>query len=169
MKLMLLITLLLIAAMPAAAQVDVSASVFAITNTPAGAQQIGLGAGGGFRYERAYIGLDVFGDPSRQNPKQLTRGRAFLTYDAVSYAGFKFAVGGGGFKTGNETGGFGQLGLNYDRFTAWGRYGNQDFVEADGSFAVISTDRFAVAPFYRFTGLAGQPRLHQAGLRFTLR
>lgn len=169
MKLFILAILFTTFTISAMAQVNLDASVYSTTNAPQGTQDIGVGLGGGFRYQRAFVGLDVFSDPSRNNPKFPTRGRAFMTYDLIDYSGVKFSFGGGGWKTGNETGGFGQVGVSYDRLKVWGRYGNQDFIEADGAFEAIKTDRFAVAPFYRFTRLDVQQPVHQAGLRFTLR
>ena len=154
------------------AQPSIDLSGGAITNAANGQQEFFYGIGGGFKYERLYLGLDVFGDPSRDNPKQMSRGRAFGLWQLTDYNGWTFSAGGGGGKTGNETFGFGQVNADFKRFSAFGRYGSQDFVEAEGFYRVLTTERLAAGPFYRYTGLDVQgqaTRLHQAGLRLTLR
>lgn len=167
----LLFTLLSLAglAVCAHAQVTLQGSGFAITNNSAGTQEFGYGLGGSYRYERLAIGGDVFSDPSKANPRQPARGRAFATWNLWDYQGLRFSIGGGGWKTGNETGGFGQVGVRLQRLSAWGRYGNQQFAEAEGAYEAIKAERFAVGPFYRYTRTGNFQTLQQAGLRLTLR
>lgn len=168
-RLFLILVFLAAFAVAGHAQVNLQASGFAIVNSSAGTQEFGYGLGGGYRYEKLYLGLDVFSDPSKTNPKQPARGRAFVTWDLYDWKGLRLAVGGGGWKTGNETGGFGQAGLQFKRFSAWGRYGNQEFAEAEGVYEAIQAERFTVGPFYRVTRLQNLQTLQQAGLRLTLR
>jgi hypothetical protein len=153
------------------AQPMVEASAYAVRpdNNVNAQQQFGYGLAGGLRFKQLYLGVDVFGDPAKTNPKQLTRGRAFATWSLYEYEGVKFTAGGGGWKTGAEVGGFGQLGAEYKKLAVWGRYGNQSFAEAEGYYRILNLERMAAGPFYRFTRLNNQPQLHQAGLRLTLR
>ena len=168
-KLVSTLILVFALAIVASAQVNLQVSGFAVTNNPAGTQEFGYGLGGGYRYEKLYLGLDVFSDPSKTNPKQPARGRAFATWDLYDWNGLKLSAGGGGWKTGNETGGFGHVGVQFRRFSAIGRYGNQQFAEAEGAFEAIKAERFAVGPFYRYTRTGNFQTLQQAGLRLTLR
>jgi len=171
-RLLFSIILTAVFAVAALAQPSVDISAGAITNTPAGAQEFFYGIGGGFKFNKLYLGLDVFGDPSKANPKLMTRGRAFATYNLFGYEGWTFSAGAGGGKTGNEAIGFGQVNADFKRFSAFGRYGNQEFIEAEGFYAVIDSERFRFGPFYRFSGVDVQGaawRLHQTGVRITLR
>lgn len=152
------------------AQPTLNGSLGAITNNQPGTSEFVYGIGGDFTFRKLTVGLDVFGDPTRTNPKQLTRGRAFAAWKLYEGSNITVWGGGGGYKTGNETGGFGQIGLSaYKRFHAFGRYGSENFTEADGYYDVLHTDRFGFGPFYRYTRLQSFPNLHQAGFRFTLR
>lgn len=160
-----------LAAAPAAAQVTLNLSAFAVTNNPqaAGLQNFGYGLGGTYKYDRVAVGLEALADPSRTNPRQATRLRAFADWKLAEWHGLTIAAGGGGWRTGADMGGFGHLRLKYDRLLLQGRYGNRQFTEAESAFEAIKTERFGIGPFYRFTWTQNFQSLHQAGLRLTLR
>lgn len=132
------------------------------------ANNVGLSLAGEFKYDRLTIGGEVTGHDNRP-----ARARYFGTFDAFQFKRASLYGGGGYYRTGKTNGGFGQAGLIVDRFTGWGRYGNKNFIEAHGQFAVLNLDHFAVAPFYRYTrqdlDLAPRQVIHTGGLLFTLR
>jgi len=147
-RLLFSIILTAVFAVAALAQPSVDISAGAITNTPAGAQEFFYGIGGGFKFNKLYLGLDVFGDPSKANPKLMTRGRAFATYNLFGYEGWTFSAGAGGGKTGNEAIGFGQVNADFKRFSAFGgsssvRTSTSRLVEAD--FALFPRATFSSA------------------------
>lgn len=158
----------------AQAQPEIGLSAFAVTNNQPGTQEFGYGLHGQFKYDRIVVGGDFFGDPARNNPKRLSQGRAFATFQAYEWGNLlKFHVGAGGFKQGNETGAFGQLNVDAGKkFTAFGRAGRQNFYEADGVYFVVDAERFRVGPFYRYSTIrinGLKQDNHQAGFRLTLR
>ena len=129
---------------------------------------IGLSLAGEFHYERLGIGAEAAGHDGRP-----ARSRYFGSFDLIQLKKIALSSGGGFYRTGVTNGGFGQAGLKINRLTAWGRYGNKNFVEARGQFSVLNLEHFAVGPFYQYTrqDLALAPRqvIHAGGLLFTLR
>lgn len=129
---------------------------------------IGLSLAGQFCFRGACAGGEGVGNDGRA-----ARSRYWVSYDAISFKKFAFSGGGGFYRFGTTNGGFGQAGLGYGRFNAWGRYGNKNFTEADGQFAVVSLQNLAVAPFYRYTrhddDLGARQIIHSAGLRLTFK
>ncbi len=143
------------------AQITVGA--FATTNNlnQITADNIGLQIAGQFCFRGACAGGEGSGNDGRA-----ARSRYWGSYEVMKVGKLALSGGAGFWRFGNQNGGFGQAGLGYRRFTAWGRYGNKNFTEAEGAFRVVDVEHFAVGPFYRFTAHrdAGQ-EIHQAGLR----
>lgn len=147
------------------AQIHVGA--FATTNNlnQVRVDNIGLQLAGQFCYRGACAGGEGLGNDGRA-----ARSRYWASYDVVKVGKLALSGGGGFWRFGNVNGGFGQAGLGYRRFNAFGRYGNKSFTEAEGSFRVIDLEHFGIGPFYRFTAHrhAGV-EIHQAGLRLTFK
>jgi hypothetical protein len=147
------------------AQIHVGA--FATTNNlnQVRADNIGLQLAGQFCYRGACAGGEGLGNDGRA-----ARSRYWGSYDVVKIGKLALSGGAGFWRFGNDNGGFGQAGLVYRRFTGWGRYGNKNFTEAEGSFRVIDLEHFGLGPFYRYTAQRNQgAEIHQAGLRLVLR
>jgi len=140
---------------PVNAHIEISA--FTVTNnrgqTP---DNIGLGIAGGVNlFRRLYLGAEAFGDHDDPGgAKTRVRTRYFGTFQFYEIGPLNLSVGGGGGKTGNEAFGFGQLGVRIPALAGldvFGRYGNQDAVEADGSVALLDSDNWAFRGFYRYS------------------
>lgn len=150
---------------PDGAQIHVG--TFATTNSlnQVKVDNIGLQLAGQFCYRGACAGGEGLG-----NDGQAARSRYWGSYDVITLGKFALSGGAGFWRFGNVNGGFGQAGLSYRRFSSWGRYGNKNFTEAEGSFRVIDLEHFGIGPFYRFTRHGNaSAEIHQAGLRLTFK
>lgn len=165
--LILTAALILTGAAMAQSGATISVDAFATTNNvnTIRVDNLGFGLRGSFCYEKACIGGEGLGNDGRA-----ARSRYWGSYDVVQVGKLALTGGGGFWRFGNVNGGFGQAGIGYGRFNAWGRYGNKDFTEAEGSFQVIKEEHFGIAPFYRFTRHSNlAPEIHSAGLRLILK
>lgn len=158
-----------------AIQPEISISAYTLTNDRGQARDnIGLGIHGGVRlFKRFHLGAEAYGDHDDPGGGQTrTRSRYFGAYRVFDYQGLTVEAGAGGGKTGNEAVGFGQLGAHYRRLSLLGRYGEQDFVEAEGAFRLAEGPHWAFSPFYRYSKIkiAGADSEQQvAGLRVTIK
>lgn len=161
------------------AQGQVDFMVGAIPDNASNTTQYLAGIGASVKIKPVTLGLTVFGDPSKQNPRQLTRGQAFATWRVYTYKDFVEIHGGGGaFKFGNEVGGFGRVKVNVGKYLdTWADYGQQNFVQAGAYHDLVRYARFGFGPFYQYTRLkyTAQPscpvpdlRLNQVGFKFRL-
>lgn len=157
---------------PAFAQSGATVTVGAFATTNAGntitfnRDNIGLALAGSYSFRGLTVGGEGAGNDGRA-----ARSRYFGTFDAYTWRGFHLAAGGGYWRFGATGGGFGQASVKYDRLALWGRYGDKNFAEGEGSFAVLKLDHVAVRPFYRFSrhGDLTRQNFHSAGLYLDLR
>lgn len=171
-RFLLIFAAILLMAATATAQdgAQITVGAFATTNNgnTVSVENLGLALAGQFCYRGACAGGEALGNDG--NP---ARSRYWGSYDVVRYRSLRLSGGGGFYRFGNGNGGFGQAGLALNRFSAWGRYGNRNFVEAQGRFNVLNLERLDLGPFYRYSrqdNEAGQRwRQHQAGLMLTFK
>src|SRR5262245_52480123 len=140
MKIILLAIIAIILAVPAAAQASLDVSAGAIVNNPTGTQDFYYSIGGKYRLDKFEVDLQVFGVPSKQNPKQPTRGTANVTFRFLEHGDWDFSIGAGGFKVGNEVGGFGLVGMRFKKFEGLARVGSQSFTEAEAFYPVFKSE-----------------------------
>jgi len=172
-KLLLLLLILPLIHGGAFAQASLEVSAGAILNNPSPAtgqatQDFYYSLAGGYRIDKFALNLSVFGDPSKQNPKQPTRGSATATFRFLDSGDWNFTVGAGGYKFGNEVGGFGAMGMSYKNFEAWGRVGSQSFTEAEAFYPVFKTERLRIGPTFLFSRMENIQTVQRAGLKLTL-
>lgn len=168
MKTILLTTILFLFSAPAFGQASLDLSAGAILNNPAGTQDFYYSIAGKYRVNKFELGLDVFGDPSKQNPKQPTRGAATATFKFFENGEWDFSVGGGGFKWGNEVGGFGVIEMQYKNLQAWGRVGSQSYTEAGGFYPIFKSEHVEIGPTFVFARMENIQDVKQAGIKLRI-
>src|SRR5262245_11128001 len=124
MKYLLTITWLLILSTLSFAQASIEIGAGAHLNNPSGQQDFFYQLTVVYRFKDYAVGIDVYGDPSKTNPKQPARVTTFATYKFAEWAGWNMSGGPTAFKWGNEVGG-GAVFCIEKRLLACAAYGSQ--------------------------------------------
>jgi len=157
------------AADPPKTHISASLGIHAVANNAASAgaatkSNIGVNVSVGVSVGYYSLNAEAFSGDANQ-----TRARYSATY-GFHYGRFLLRPGGGAYRFGNETGGFGHLGVDYGEYKFLFRAGHPNFYEAEVLYHFDLSKSFGFQPFFRYTrhSVAGvNTRMAQFGMRAT--